>query len=84
MRSFFIATSIEFLLFHFAGIWLSAFALGYFVGPTVAGLTVNIIGFRRTTNFFFALYAGMAVLDGIDTVKEVDRQRGSFAYQGLR
>ena len=53
------------------------------MGPTVAGLAVDIIGFRSTTNFFFALYAGMAVLDAIDTVKEVDRQRGSSAYQGL-
>ena len=73
----------RFLLFHFAGIWLSAFALGNFVGPTVAGLAVDIIGFRRTTIIFFALYAGMAALDAIEAVKQAARQRAASAYEEL-
>ena len=78
-----IAAAARFLLFHFAGIWLSAFALGNFVGPTVAGLAVDIIGFRRTTIIFFALYAGMAALDAIEAVKQAARQRAASAYEEL-
>ena len=77
------AAAARFLLFHFAGIWLSAFALGNFVGPTVAGLAVDIIGFRRTTIIFFALYAGMAALDAIEAVKQAARQRAASAYEEL-
>ena len=73
----------SFSIFHFAGIWLSAFALGNFVGPTVAGLAVDIIGFRKTTIIFFALYAGMAALDAIEAVKQAARQRAASAYEEL-
>ena len=73
----------RFLLFHFAGIWLSAFALGNFVGPTVAGVAVDVIGFRRTTIIFFALYAGMATLDAIEAIKQAARRRAASAYEEL-
>lgn len=73
----------RFLLFHFAGIWLSAFALGNFVGPTVAGLAVDVIGFRRTTIIFFALYAAMAAFDAIEAIKQAARQRAASAYEEL-
>ena len=62
-------------LINFTGIWLSAFALGFFVGPTVAGLTVNVIGFRSTTIIFFALFAtmAMATLDAIKVIRHAVR-----------
>ena len=66
---------------NFAGIWLSAFALGFFVGPTVAGLTVNVIGFRSTTIIFFALYATMATLDAIEVIRHAVRQRATSTYE---
>ena len=53
------------------------------MGPTVAGLAVDIIGFRRTTIIFFALYAGMAALDAIEAVKQAARQRTASAYEEL-
>lgn len=66
-----------------SGIWLSAFALGNFVGPTVAGLAVDVIGFRRTTIIFFALYAAMAAFDAIEAIKQAARQRAASAYEEL-
>ena len=65
----------------FAGIWLSAFAFGHFMGPTVAGLAVNIIGFQRTTIIFFALYATMIVLNIIEVKINATRQRTASAYE---
>ncbi len=35
-------------LFFLAGLWIFSFYLGNFVGPTVSGLMVQWIGFRRT------------------------------------
>ena len=64
-----------------SGIWLSAFALGNFVGPTVAGLAVEVIGFRRTTIIFFAIYAAMAAIDAIEAIKLAARQRAASAYK---
>ena len=70
----------NFICIIFTGIWLSAFALGNFVGPTVAGLLVNEIGFRRTTFIFFVLYVAMAVLDAIEAIGQSARQRAASAY----
>jgi len=66
-----------------SGIWLSAFALGNFVGPTVAGLAVDVIGFRDTTIIFFALYAAMSLIDAVESVKQVARQRAASAYEEI-
>ena len=46
--------------------WLSAFSLGNFVGPTLAGCLVQTEGFRRTTMIFFGLYAVMIIIDLIE------------------
>ena len=51
------------------------------MGPTVAGLTVNVIGFSRTTDIFFALYATMAILDAIEAINQAARQRTASAYE---
>ena len=46
-----------------SGVWLSAFSLGNFVGPTIAGCLVQTEGFRTTTLIFFALYCIMILMD---------------------
>jgi len=53
-----------------SGIWLSAFSLGNFVGPTIAGALVQTSGFADTTLIFFGLYAFMIVVDLVDIVVE--------------
>lgn len=42
---------------------MSAFALGNFAGPTVAGLVVQFMGFPKTTLIFFILYCVMLAVD---------------------
>ena len=46
-----------------SGVWLSAFSLGNFVGPTLAGCLVQTEGFRMTTGIFFGLYTVMIIID---------------------
>jgi len=58
-----------------SGIWLSAFSLGNFVGPTIAGALVQVKGFATTTLIFFSLYALMIVIDIIDLIVEKVRNR---------
>ena len=50
------------------GIWMSAFALGNFVGPTLAGFIVQNAGFPNTTLLFFCLYAVMLVIDALSVI----------------
>jgi len=56
-----------------SGIWMSAFALGNFVGPTVAGLVVQVEGFPNTTFLFFVLYAVMVAVDVIQVKQNEER-----------
>ena len=51
-----------------SGVWASAFSLGNFVGPTIAGILVEMKGFQVTTYYFCILYAIMIMLDIIDTI----------------
>lgn len=39
-----------------SGMWTSTFALGAFIGPTVAGILFDRIGFRNSTLFIFILH----------------------------
>jgi len=34
-----------------SGIWTSSFALGGFIGPTIAGILYDLVGFRWATQF---------------------------------
>ena len=47
---------------------MSAFALGNFVGPTLAGFIVQNAGFPNTTLLFFCLYAVMLVIDALSVI----------------
>ena len=59
-----------------SGIWLSAFSLGNFVGPTIAGALVQTSGFKATTLIFFGLYLVMIGIDLVDMiVSRVKRSR---------
>ena len=35
-------------LFYISALWLSSFHLGSFLGPTISGFVVEVIGFRST------------------------------------
>ena len=43
--------------------WSTAFYFGNFLGPTVAGVTVDLYGFRATTVGFFALMCLILIAD---------------------
>jgi len=51
-----------------SGVWLSAFSLGNFVGPTIAGILVQTESFRTTTLIFFCLYIVMVIVDSIEAI----------------
>ena len=48
--------------------WLSAFSLGNFVGPTIAGAIVQAKGYRFTTLVFFILFLLMFVIDVMEAI----------------
>lgn len=39
-----------------SGLWASSFALGAFVGPSVAGVLFDTVGFRKGTYFIIAVH----------------------------
>ena len=39
-----------------SGFWTSAFALGAFIGPSIAGLLFDKIGFRKASMFIIILH----------------------------
>ena len=39
-----------------SGLWTSTFALGAFIGPSVAGILLDNIGFRNATMFIVLLH----------------------------
>jgi len=66
-----------------SGIWLSAFSLGNFVGPTIAGALVQTEGFKRTTLMFFALYAIMMLVDIVDIILTKLKQKRRNRYDHI-
>lgn len=66
-----------------SGIWLSAFSLGNFVGPTIAGALVQTEGFRTTTLVFFVLYAVMCLVDICEGIFISKRDRIQREYESL-
>ena len=61
-------TNIVIFFKLFLGVWLSAFSLGNFVGPTIAGILVQTESFRTTTLIFFCLYIVMVIVDSIEAI----------------
>ena len=61
-------TSTHFMI---SGIWLSAFSLGNFIGPTIAGVLVDKYGFRDTTLVFCILYLVGIIIDVIQVMVEI-------------
>lgn len=70
--------------YDFIGIWLSAFSLGNFVGPTIAGALVETEGFRNTTLIFFSLYLVMLILDTFEGLFRFIQERRQRQYQEIR
>jgi len=74
-----------------SGVWLSAFSLGNFVGPTIAGCLVDSLstdedpdlGFRETTLVFFVLYAVMILVDIFEAMHTARRDRIRDQYENL-
>ena len=57
--------------------WSSSFYLGSFLGPTVSGMLVDLIGFPKTSFVFFIAFAVMfafSVLGGIHEYKRQNRE----------
>lgn len=48
------------------GAWTSSFFLGNFIGPSVAGFTVQHFGFAITTNGFVAAFVVMLLVNFIE------------------
>ena len=80
-----------FIFFQFLGVWLSAFSLGNFVGPTIAGCLVDSLstvedpdlGFRQTTLMFFVLYAVMILVDIFEAMHTFKRDSRRRQYENL-
>ncbi|CAH1961754.1 unnamed protein product [Acanthoscelides obtectus] len=55
-----------------SGLWTSTFALGAFIGPSIAGILFDAVGFRYATLFIFLLHLllGLAVFIFICCSKE--------------
>ena len=71
------------ILFLSTGIWLSAFSLGNFVGPTIAGALVETEGFRNTTLIFFFLYLVMLLLDIFEAVYRKIQEARQAVYEEI-
>ena len=65
------------------GIWLSAFSLGNFVGPTIAGALVESQGFRTTTLIFFILYLLMLVIDIFEAIHRKIQDSRQAVYEQI-
>jgi len=65
------------------GVWLSAFSLGNFVGPTLAGFLVQTQGFRGTTTVFFSLYAIMILVDLSEAFFFSRRRQMIYDYESI-
>ena len=59
--------------------WSSSFFLGNFLGPTLAGFTVEYLGFRATTLGFVIAYAVVLFVDVVELVHTIrlNRQVGA-------
>ncbi|TRY70790.1 hypothetical protein TCAL_04819 [Tigriopus californicus] len=65
------------------GLWMSAFALGNFVGPTFAGFLVQSEGFSSTTVVFFGLYLVMALVDSAELCQKIVSRRMQNSYEEI-
>ena len=58
-----------------SGIWTSSFSLGGFIGPSVAGVLYDLVGFRWATQFvsssFVALVSTYATRPSIERIGAV-------------
>lgn len=61
-----------------SGIWSTSFYLGKFLGPTLAGISVDKYGFRTTTIWFFALLCGILVVDFFELIFSVRKTRSKI------
>lgn len=59
-----------------SGLWTSAFALGAFIGPSVAGVLYDNAGFRNASMLIFALH----IVVGLVTVCFLCTSRTKSAY----
>ena len=48
------------------GMWSAAFYLGNFIGPTVSGFLVEILGFEFTSMMLFGVYIVIWILDVLE------------------
>ena len=71
--------------FQFLGMWSTAFYFGNFVGPTLAGISVDAYGFRQTTVYFFGLLCAILIVDLFElsyTIRAENKRR-KVGYEEL-
>jgi len=54
-----------------SGLWTSTFALGAFIGPSVAGILLDNIGFRNASMFIVLLHTLVVRLIRFNSVKTI-------------
>jgi len=54
-----------------SGLWSASFYLGFFLGPTFAGISVENFGFRSTTIAFLVIYCLSLTVDVFDFVSSI-------------
>lgn len=64
-----------------SGLWTSTFALGAFIGPSVAGILYDNIGFRNASMFIFAIHMLVGVMV---TAFLICGRRSAAAYSELK
>ena len=66
-----------------SGLWTATFALGAFIGPTVAGLLVDHFQFRASTMFVVATQTSVFLLTLALIWRRYQRAKRHRAYQNL-
>lgn len=56
-----------------SGIWTSAYALGAFIGPSVAGFLYDLVGFRYATIFVIIIHTSLAIVLIVYRIKKPNK-----------
>lgn len=63
-----------------SGLWTSTFALGAFIGPSIAGILYDTVGFRNASMFIVVIH----LLVGIGTVVFICISRPQAVYVEIK
>lgn len=63
-----------------SGLWSAAWYSSCFLGPTLAGILVDNLGFRQTTVILVCCFACILVIDFIELIQDFKNSRQRQAY----